>query len=668
MSYEDEDLESLRLAALQTLNPRPKVTANPIQVVDSVKPRYQEEVYPEVVPKRGAFIETRIDVLTSGVTSGAWVPPQVQIPLSEVQYVPPYVAPELKTDVQLSPRSAAFVLQNNSILRRRKGDKSPSISPPPYKSSLAVPWDPPSPEYAYRRVSRSRSKSPKVGKSPIYRHRSPASPKRFYSRSPVRRERSLTRSPPPVPENYRNRRRTRTRSPPPVRRPSPRVANRSRNTSPRPVRSRRQSPVNFREERGLREGTHRPPRKVSRSPPRPPRNRSHSPPPPLVKRAKTPPPRKPRRLRDTVVRRRSVERHPVSRGKNDRRPRREEKKPTPPRPRRRSRSRSIEKMDSKSSKVDESKRESTIEVKTREKTPDIVAEENQASSEEHLEEDPTSDVENAADEIDLFASEESESENEGRFKSSSSKNERSAPTTVSFSKLVSEPLSSITELKELPTLANVSRASSRERRSDRSSREYGRGRRKRERDRRAVRGQRDVKSSSAKVLDKDSRQKNTKNQGESNMKMFKSTFQAVVVNETKKQVSDCATVSDKGVKDADKRKIIQIKKPISFKESKDKSEVDPPSSVNGQQPPGQSLGLSTDGKMKKSIHLRLGGYAPANGESTSSTSSSSLASVFASTSSKALKSGNLANLKKSWKTSEKVSMKYCLMILSSCIF
>ncbi|XP_059618432.1 serine/arginine repetitive matrix protein 2-like [Phlebotomus argentipes] len=630
MSYDDdEDIDALRLAALQSLNHTRKPISNPIQVVESVVPhhklRFEEEIFnrthPGGHPEATFCPAEKISVFSaSGTTNGQWHSPAEQ-------YVPPYVAPGAPTDVQLSPRSAAFVQQNTSILRRRKGDKSPSVTPPLY-TAQAGPWDPVSPVFSFR------SRTP-----------SPPSPKRFYSRSPIRRERSISRSPPPAADIYRLRRRTRSRSPL-ARRQSPRFAGRSRNSSPRPVRSRRQSPRGSPPLRAAR--------KPSRSPVRVLRHRSQSP--PASKRTKSPLVRKPRRPREApAARRRSPDRHVGGKYKNDRRPRnpprevKEEKKAASPRPRRRSRSRTPQ----GDAKVAEKKaEEQKLEVESSgDKVPEEKERNPPSSGEEKEEVEDASEGENGADEIDLFASEESESENEGRFKSSSSKNERPTQATVSFSKLVTEPVASLTELKELPALSSVASAPRErsDRRPERSGREYNRSHRKRGRDRRNPRRERDSKSGGGKDADKDSRSKSsTRNHGESNMKMFKSTFQAVVVNDAKKP-SDSSSgdaFSEKVVKDVDKRKVIQIKRPI-FRETKDKSEAD-------VQPNGQTtLGIG-EGKVKKSIHLRLGGYATPNGEP-----SSSLSSVLATTSSKSIKSSSsssssLASVKKSWKTSEKV--------------
>lgn len=64
--------------------------------------------------------------------------------------------------------------------------------------------------------------------------------------------------------------------------------------------------------------------------------------------------------------------------------------------------------------------------------------------------DDKSSDENEDDGIDLFASEESESENEGRFKSNSSKNVRTNPAaTVSFSKLGSATTSELGDLTDV---------------------------------------------------------------------------------------------------------------------------------------------------------------------------------------------------------------------------
>lgn len=66
----------------------------------------------------------------------------------------------------------------------------------------------------------------------------------------------------------------------------------------------------------------------------------------------------------------------------------------------------------------------------------------------------TSDEENDGDEIDLFASEESESENEGRFKSSSSKYKEAEkkPATLSFSNLGNAATTTICDLNDISSV------------------------------------------------------------------------------------------------------------------------------------------------------------------------------------------------------------------------
>lgn len=93
-----------------------------------------------------------------------------------------------------------------------------------------------------------------------------------------------------------------------------------------------------------------------------------------------------------------------------------------------------------------------------EEQPDIVQSVATVTTDEQLEDEllATTDEEgdpeksDNEDEIDLFASEESESENEGRFKSNSSKNERPTnSSTLSFSKLGSASASMVLDLNDV---------------------------------------------------------------------------------------------------------------------------------------------------------------------------------------------------------------------------
>lgn len=144
------------------------------------------------------------------------------------------------------------------------------------------------------------------------------------------------------------------------------------------------------------------------------------------------------------------------------------------------------------------------------------------------------------DEIDLFASEESESENEGRFKSSSSKNERaSTVSTVSFSKLGTASASTVLDLNDVRSDKGSFGSSRRERGDDRYSRSSrksnyssrsGRDERFRSRNSSRNRSTTNYKGKSSSNSKSGADEGKTKKDEKS---MFKSTFQ-IVENTTNK--------------------------------------------------------------------------------------------------------------------------------------
>lgn len=396
-------------------------------------------------------------------------------------------------NVQLSPRSAAFVLQNNDALMRRKGGRSRSASP-------------------YRNDAKRWSVSP----PPLVKHRSPNhSPSHHYyrrseSRSPVPRPRSPRRSPRRLPQK-----RTQSRSPPRyphTRRYSPSQAKRSRTRSPNRSafahRGRSRSPLHPSNRRhspnrngpknwtgqspghqaqsGRQNGGSSQPQQNSQSPRkdhpavsgRPTdsskldgRKRSNSRSPgrnygrdgPTGKKRKSP----------TFLNRNKPNRNDNGVGNSNTvqvRSYRRDRSPSP-RHRRRSGSR-LRNQPSKSMagvhktsderKIDDEQK-STEMKKVTENTSvtqtnvDSNARELPEKSVTHkevkeIEEDiqPSSDEEsNNDDGIDLFASEESESENEGRFKSSSKTERTTTAATLSFSQLGATNAPVVRDLNEV---------------------------------------------------------------------------------------------------------------------------------------------------------------------------------------------------------------------------
>lgn len=519
MFDEDDDLESLRLAALKTLHKPKQPAVKPIPVVkpienvvppvsistissqSKVSPLRQQPVSytPSPVPPKP--IDPYLPQVSPAlVTPNSW--DRVISPYAP-SVVPPIIAPvyhsstmpimatqppivrlvssvssiaSTTNNVQLSPRSAAFVSQNNDILQRRKQravsptyNRSPgrwSRSPSPLRRSPG------------KKEVRKRSRSPgrqRVGTSPRRELRRDLSP------SPSRRRDSPKRL---------NARWTHN--------------NRSANNSPS-RRNNRNSP--------LRKDRSRSPRRRSRSVPRR-RSGSKSPRRQLNRNFN----RTDRRELDTKRPRKVSPERKVEQTKKSPTPKRKSPSLSP--------AASLEriladmdeefKLEADDDKLigDDNKvhmeldvdkmdildridmvvgEKSPINIKKVDEEPvkeaffnnnkkvsefkseaDLIEDDLLASSDE--EEVLTANVD-----MDLFASEDSESENEGRFKSSSAKVERNTGLVVPFSKLGSSTTVTATSkiLSELPSSTN----------NDRKDRDRDRDRRDRRRD--TDKGQRD---------------------------------------------------------------------------------------------------------------------------------------------------------------------------------
>lgn len=410
------------------------------------------------------------------------------------------------SNVQLSPRSAAFVLQNNDILMRRKGARSPSpyrkesarwsVTPPPVKHRS--PNHSPSNYYYRRSESRSpvhRTRSPRRSprRSPLKRTQS-RSPQRYAPRrySPGQVKRTKSRSPnrnayahrgpttiepiarPRLPGNRENReieadssnrRNSPYRNGPknwrghsPVHHSQSTRSNgghQRRSQSPRnevPATKRRtRSPIAAKSDVRKRSNSRSPGRKYGREGPPGKKRKS-----PMFATN-----RKPNR----------GDNGPHSSSTDQSRNSRRGRSPSP-RHRRRSGSRTRNQPNKSDVHVhaNANDRKNDDEPKSAEKKKELgnnivahvgadSAEANDKTTTERTlketEEEPQvssddDDDSNNDDGIDLFASEESESENEGRFKSSSNKTERTASiATLSFSKLGTTNAPVVRDLNEV---------------------------------------------------------------------------------------------------------------------------------------------------------------------------------------------------------------------------
>lgn len=182
MFEDEEDLEALRLAALQSLQgqKKAKTETTPIQSTHSnyhnfnalppanngtfapfsMNSPYQHN--PSVLPFAPSLPYTPV----GGHITLPTLPPIVPTLITNIDTV------GCSTNVQLSPRSAAFVSQNNDILARRKQGKSPTYTrfPSPvgrYRRSISRSLSP----NTTRR--RSRSRGERYNRSPKRRRNSP---------------------------------------------------------------------------------------------------------------------------------------------------------------------------------------------------------------------------------------------------------------------------------------------------------------------------------------------------------------------------------------------------------------------------------------------------------------------------------------------------------------
>lgn len=479
-------------------------------------------------------------------------------------------------NVQLSPRSAAFVSQNNDILNRRKVYGSPdrdrsrspvtppsrytpgrwSLSPPPYNNVNLRPNN-------FEHRSGSRSPAPQIlRRSPMANSNSPLLTS-IKSRSPLPSKlrksplrKSLSRSPHRmVNDRHLSPQYSRNRSPiekynhnqKPYRRYSP-TQNRPYNRKQQNFK-RSQSPRNNGHHRRNEYGSKKYEAEAknvkttldSRS--KSPINNSKR------SRSKSPNrnfPNRPNRVEHTGLNKRHSP--PYSR-KSNRVSNRYRRKPTPtnrsPSPANKRKIEELQNATQQSTEdetalpiVENDKIEKTDELTTETKPENEKSIENVDNELSPSSDDDKSSDENEDDGIDLFASEESESETEGRFKSNSSKNVKpNTVATLSFSKLGNATTSTLGDLNEVKT-DKISTSSSH--RDDRYKRSANYTNRKEDRNRKYGNSRNDDRygesrnnyksrypSSAASVVPKvvDEKKKDDK-------LMFKSTFQ-VLANELK---------------------------------------------------------------------------------------------------------------------------------------
>lgn len=464
-------------------------------------------------------------------------------------------------NVQLSPRSAAFVSQNNDILNRRKVYGSPDrdrsrspITPPnrytPGRWSLSPP--------PYKHVNlRSNYEHRSGSRSPIHRDKSP----HIFRRSPL----PNSKSPPQASKKSRSPLPLKARKSPLRKSLSGSPQHRLANRHPSPQYSRNRSPAgrymhnqkNYRYSPSQNRSYNRKQFNARRS--LSPRNNGHH----SLKRSKSPvnnskrsrskslnrnfPNRSNRSERVGLNKRRS----PMHNRKPNRSSNRNKRKLSPthrsPSPKRK-----VDKSQNSHQQSTEEKKNLPIVEKNKvEETDDVATESkaeptNEKSTENNENEmSPSSDDDKSSDEneddgIDLFASEESESENEGRFKSNSSKNVRSnTAATVSFSKLGNATTSALGDLNEVKSDKNSAsshredrykRGSNYSNRKDDRSKKYGSSRNNDDSRYGEVRGSYKSSrylSSTASVVPKVVEEKK-----KDDKLMFKSTFQ-VLPNEMK---------------------------------------------------------------------------------------------------------------------------------------
>lgn len=558
---DEEDLEFLRLAALKSLNNKKEgdlthisppstshlINGNHLQPIGESARQLVNDYYANALP--ALPIERKPIVASAPHHLAA---PYLHSTFEKIDLNDPYALPngnliggigfnkyqpafgtKPSPNVQLSPRSAAFVLQNNDILMRRKGGRTPdspprSHSPIPYRRSPGrwSPTPPPlgksrspkrSPSYDYRR---SISPPPNIRRTPPYTARN-----RSISRSPQRRRHSpfhathirRTKSRSPLPRNGPSNYRSQPRSRSPIPHSNGNSGNRRANSPPLrnvPRGWRAHSPTTSTKPNGIHNNKRSMSPRGNDEPPKNYRNqvrrRSRSPPinkTEVRRRSSSRSPGRKYQRNSTARRRRSPPRKFNQRTNNNNhnnrttntaplrnRPTNPRRSPSPAnKPVRRSKSKTpptqqkvLPEKNTTAEKETPTQKESRPN-KTEEKPPrDRKAAENEpketkGKTEQEIEDEllaspheANSDSESENDDddgIDLFASEESESENEGRFKLSSRESEN--PTVaVSFSKLGTCTTAELRALEEI----RDEKSGPTSRRNGRVNREKDRGR------------------------------------------------------------------------------------------------------------------------------------------------------------------------------------------------
>ncbi|XP_031618784.1 serine/arginine repetitive matrix protein 2-like [Contarinia nasturtii] len=682
---DDEDLELLRLEALKSLK---KDTAPAVSTSKSIADSHVIPVVGNVRPTAMTVAATALPVdkfyapcepvlvqpnlihhpvppyVNSGFEkmeiSEPYLPQRLNppppfneyVPFSVASNAPPIIDPI--TNVQLSPRTAAFVYENKQIIQRRQG-KSPSHSPVPFRKSPGRWSRSPSPEsWKYRRSTKSRSPA-YPNHSPHFRNRSVSrSPQRKLQRhspQPTHSRRNRTRSP-IARNNFDGAHRTERRSPISNRRansPNSRQPPRTwhghpgqrdngmysrKSGSPRGDelnhrRRRTRSPTNAKSDVKRRTSSRSPNRKFAR-------NNLNRPP-------RRSPPSK--RFNNGNKSSHSGARNRYNHGQRNGSPSLHHRSHSPStnhHHRRRSPTKNTMENGSTSSKSnnkdhltsDQNEQQSMDVTSKNENDENTMNNKKDQNGEDDIR--ASSDSENSDsdnnDGIDLFASEESESENEGRFKLSSRSERKTNVPTVSFSELGKTTTAPaevlLRDLDDLQTESNSHRRGpsrrdndrNRNRRDDRRYNNRDRDRdnkdRERDRERERDRNRRDKERESSKSKSsgswkssktEDSRKKEERsNDGnvKGEKKHFKSTF-ATVESEPRTKSPDGEKPVD--VKNNEKRSTIQLKRSTKSSE-KNVDTKNLQSTVVGSSTSEKRASPSNESSTtaKKPIHLRLG--------------------------------------------------------------
>lgn len=449
---DEDDLELLRLAALKSIHNKakesvvpPPSTQPPTNGIVADRP----PILPLPIPSADTFHGNNIRPITVG-------PSNVKPPYRDVAGFTNIDSTERFTDfyasniepanVQLSPRSAAFVEANKQIIKRRQ-EHSPSR-----QSNRRPSWSR-SPSQDKWKYHRSTSRSPI---SPHYRGgrsgtRSPmrrrySQGRKTRSRSPAQRHDRLDRRSPLPHSNRRN------HSPPRnVRRPSSPYHNNNAPSPPRADETNKRGRMNRarspHQDVRKRSTSRSPPRKFGRGPnttarrgrkPSPPKRFQRGPNNGRVRNNKFG-----RRSNSPAHGRRSMSKSPSAPSN----PKRHTSPQTDKMAMARRKSAETNRLDEDRTKEEtttESREDNNGHERTSANSAATSNTNGNENSEEQLEKELlASDAENSdsddddddSDGIDLFASEESESENEGRFKSSSTTERKPNVPTVSFSEL-----------------------------------------------------------------------------------------------------------------------------------------------------------------------------------------------------------------------------------------